>query len=280
MDTVLVAREFGGQSIVSADIQNWIGMPSVSGFDLAQSFEKHVRSHEGVRILTGDGIASLADAGDFFRATTEKGEVIEARFVFLATGSIRRKLGVPGEKELDGKGVVYCSTCDAPLFSGKPVAVIGGGNAGLEAGVDLLPYATHITFIVRGDTVRGDAVSEERLRQSGKVDFIFSSQVKQILGDAFVTGLIYTDPDGREQTLAVDGVFVEIGALPNSFLVQELVTLNARGEVVVDHKTQRTSHPRIWAAGDVTDVLYKQNNISAGDAVKATLNIYETIVKA
>jgi len=276
----LIADSFGGQSFVSADVQNWIGMKSVSGFDLAKALEEHLRAQTDIDIIDDDLVAEVEDAGDFFRIKTKQGKTLEAKYLLLASGSRRKKLGVSGEKEFDGKGVVYCSTCDAPIFAGKKVAVVGGGNAGLEAVRDLIPYAAHIFLLARGDALRGDAITQEKISKNEKVTILLRAQTTEIFGSGFVSGLRYTDlASGAAKELPIEGVFVEIGAIPNCDFVKHLVNTNPMGEVVIDHKTQHTSHPRIWAAGDVSDVLYKQNNISAGDAVKAILHIYETMHK-
>ncbi len=276
----IVADSFGGQSIVSNDVQNWIGQKSVSGLDLAKQLEEHLRAQEGIEILAGDLVVKAEEIPDALRLTTRSGKILETKYLLLATGSRRRKLGIPGEKELDGRGVVYCSTCDAPLFKDKTVAVVGGGNAGLEAVVDSLPYAKEIYILERDESLKGDPVTQDKIKQNPKVHILTRAQSTQVLGEGFVSGLKYKDlASGEEKTLEVQGVFVEIGAVPNSDMVKDLVELNKAGEIVVDHKTQRSSNPRIWAVGDVSDVLYKQNNISAGDAVKALLNIYETIHK-
>lgn len=280
---MLVTESFGGQSLVSADVQNWIGTKSASGFELAKMLEEHLRAQEGIDIVAGEWVEKVERLGgpdDGFKVKTQSGQEFEGKNLLLCAGSRRRKLGVPGEKEFDGKGVVYCSTCDAPIFKNKVVAVVGGGNAGLEAVVDLFHYATKIYLIIRSEGMKGDPVTQEKIKNEPKVEIITMADTLEVLGDKFVTGLKYKDrPSGVEKVLPVQGVFVEIGAVPNSDFVKDFVTLNPMGEVIVDHKTQATSDPHIWAVGDVTDVLYKQNNISAGDAVKAVLSIYEYLKK-
>lgn len=297
MKTLLIAESFGGQSLVSADVQNWIGTKSVSGFDLGQMFEQHLKAQEGIEILEGDLASGIEKTAAGFTVKTRDGKSLETKYIFLASGSRRRRLGVPGEDKFEGKGVVYCSICDAPLFKDKTVAVVGGGNAGLEAVIDLLPYAKKIYLIVRSGALKGDAVTQEKVATHANVEIIYNATTTEIVGNDFVTGLRYVDTPGSPaaagaadsaggasgagapKELALEGVFVEIGALPNSEFVKGLVDMNELGEVIVDHKTQATSLPGIWAAGDVSDVRYKQNNISAGDAVKAVLHIYETITK-
>lgn len=281
MNAAVVAAEFGGQSMVSASIENWIGDISLSGFELAQRLETHVRAQKGLMIFSPDTVRTIVDLGSAFRVETENGHVLETRGLIVATGSKRRRLGVPGEAKFEGKGVVFCSTCDAPLFGGKTVAVVGGGNAGLEAVVDLLPYAENISLLVRSDALKGDQVTQDEIRARENVKIVFNSTIEEIMGQDYVTGIAYRDrlTDERKE-IAVDGVFVEIGAVPNSDLVKGLANLNEAGEVIIDHRTGATSHPRIWAAGDVTDEMYKQNNISVGDAVKAALSAYGALAGA
>lgn len=273
--SAIVADSFGGQSTVSADIQNWIGVPSISGFDFAQSLEKHLRSQKGIEIVV-NGANKLEKTADGLKVTLRDGRELLTKTVFLATGAKRRKLNIPGEKDFDGKGVAYCSICDAPLFQNQAVAVVGGGNAGLEAVLDLVPYASEIYLLHRHPELKGDKITQDKIREIEKLKLILSTEPLEILGDKLVTGLRYKDlVTGSEKELKVSGVFVEIGHLPASDLVNNLVDLNMHGQVKVDPLTQRTSHPQIWAAGDVTDGRYQQNNISMGDAVKAVLNIQE-----
>jgi NADH-dependent peroxiredoxin subunit F len=281
MKTLLITDTFGGQSLISADVQNWIGTKSVSGYDLGKMLEEHLRAQEGIEIIDGDLVTLIEKKPDgAFTLKTEAGKILETKYVLLASGSRRRKLGIPGEKEFDGKGVVYCSICDAPLFGGKTVAVVGGGNAGLEAVIDLFPYAEKIYLLERSEGLKGDPVTQEKIKTNPKLEIMTMVEPNEILGETMATGLRYSDKKTNEvKELKIDGVFVEIGVLPNSEFVKDLVQLNEIGEVVVDHKTQATSVSGIWAIGDVSDVLYKQNNISAGDAVKAVLNIYGKVTK-
>lgn len=281
LQTLLITESFGGQSIVSADVQNWIGTKSISGIDLAKNLEGHIRNYpDEVEIKTPELVTKVSKKDNGFIVETDKGGAYETKTVIITSGARRRKLGIPGEKEFDGKGVAYCSTCDAPLFSGKDVAVIGGGNAGLEATVDLLPYAKSIKLFEYMDSLKGDPVTQERVTSSEKVEVILNAQTLEVLGEVFVTGLKYKDRvTGEEKTMSLGGIFVEIGSLPNSEFVKNLVELNKAGEIVIDHKTAATSCEGIWAAGDVTDEMYKQNNISVGDGVKAALSVYYYLSK-
>ena len=283
LKTLFITESFGGQSIVSADIQNWIGEPHISGFDLAKKFEEHVNSFSDVvEIRMPEKAVSVGKINCVngtrpcdFEVKTEEGGTYQAKAVILAAGARRRRLGVPGEDKLDGKGVAWCSTCDAPIFAGKVVAVVGGGNAGLEAVVDLFPYASKIYLLEFGETLKGDPVTQEQVKKNTKVEIILNAQTKEILGEQMVTGIKYLDrKTNQEKTLPLHGVFVEIGSVPNSEMVKGVMELDKWGQVIIDSKHASTSVPGIFAAGDITDDPYKQNNISAGDAVKAALAAY------
>ena len=279
LKTVLVAKEFGGQSAVSSSIENWIGEEAISGFDLAQKLERHLRAQKGIEIISGELVTKVSEISGGFKVETDQGKTLETKTVVLASGSRRRRLGIPGEAKFEGKGVVFCATCDAPLFQDKTVAVVGGGNAGLESVVDLSSYAKKIYLIVRGDILKGDQITQDEVKGNAKVEIIYGALPEEVLGDQFVVGLRYKNKNsGETKDLTVDGVFVEIGAVPNSEIVKGLVEMNQSNEVIIDHKTGATSKPGIFAAGDVTDEIYKQNNISVGDAVKAALSAYNYIL--
>ena len=285
---MLIAESFGGQSIVSDDIQNWIGEPHISGFDLAKKFEAHVRNYsEAVEVKLPEKVIKIrpVDCDEStrpcdFEVETEKGEKFTAKTIILAAGASRRKLGVPGEAELAGKGVAYCSTCDAPLFYGKKVAVIGGGNAGLEAAEDLFPYADEVYIMEYGESLKADPATVEKIKRNPKLkEIILSAQTIEIIGEKFVNGIKYKNKEtGEIKVLEVGGVFVEIGSVPNSEMVKGVLDLDKYGQVVIDSKHAVTSKAGIFAAGDITDDPYKQNNISAGDAVKAALAAYSYLL--
>ncbi|MCL4405524.1 FAD-dependent oxidoreductase [Patescibacteria group bacterium] len=279
--TLLVAESFGGQSIVSGEIRNWIGTKSISGLELAKALEEHLKAHQDIDILEGERVAKISRADGGFQIETSGGKVFGAKTIMMASGSRRRRLAIPGEDKFDGHGVSYCSICDAPLFKNKNVAVVGGGNSALEAVVDLLPYASNIYLLQHSAALKGDQVTQDRIAKEPKVKTCLNAETKEIVGDDMVKSLKYQDNVTKEiKELAVDGVFVEIGIVPNSELVKDLVQLNPLGEIVVDQKTQQSSLEGIWAAGDVGDALYKQNNISAGDAIKAILSIYTYLNKS
>lgn len=279
--TLLITDSFGGQSAISGGIENWIGTKSLTGYDLAKMLEEHLRVQKDIDIVDDDLVTGVEKKDGGFSVATRNGETYEAKYLLLASGSSRKKLGVPGEKEFDGKGVVYCSTCDAPIFEGKVAAVVGGGNSALEGVLDLNPYASKIYLIVRKDVLRGDPVSQDKVRANPKVTILWSTTVEEIHGKDLVTGARIKDvKTGEAKELPLDGVFVEIGLVPNSDFVKDLVARDARGDIKVDPSTLATSCPGIWAVGDVTDGPYRQNNISAGDAVKAVLNIYDRLKHA
>jgi len=286
LKTLVITETFGGQSMVSDSIENWIGTKTISGFDFAEALEGHLRAQASVEIKMPEKVTAVHEIPSTdvkrphdFEVQTDQGNSYQAKALIVTSGSRRRRLGVPGEDKFEGKGVAYCSTCDAPIFSDKRVAVVGGGNAGLEAVVDLFPYASEIYLVHRGEQLKGDAVTQEEIRKNPKVEIILNAQTQEIVGDKFVTGLRYQDSkSGETKELPVDGVFVEVGAVPNSDMVKGVVELNPFGEVVIDHRTAATSKPGIFAAGDVTDELYKQNNISAGQGITAALSAYSYLL--
>ncbi len=276
LKTLLVCEEVGGQSLVSANIENWVGEVSISGKELAEKLERHVRAQKEVEIRTGERVVRVKAAhGCIFEVATDKGDSFRSKTVIVASGGRRRRLGVPGEDRFSGRGVAYCSTCDAPFFQDQDVAVVGGGNTALEMIIDLYHYARKIYLLVRGDTLKGDQVLQEKVMENPKLQQFNHVEVKEILGDKSVTGLRYRDlKSGEEKELKLSGVFVAIGTVPNSDIVKNLVDTNQAGEILVDHRTAQTSRWGIFAAGDVTDDPFKQNNISAGDAVRAALSAY------
>ena len=278
--SLLITDSFGGQSIVSDKIENWIGEKEISGFELAKKLENHLKSQQGIEILENELVSKIEKIENGFKVFTNNNKVFETKYILVASGSSHRKLNVLGEKEFEGRGVFYCATCDAPLMKNKTAAVIGGGNSGLEAVLDLIPYASSIYLLEYGEKLKGDAITQEKIKSNPKVQIITLAQTIEITGENFVSGLKYKDRQTNEiKELKVDGVFVEIGSTPNSFLVKDLVNLNNFEEIIVDPKTQQTSLFGIWAAGDVTDFPYKQNNIAVGQAISAILNINDYLNK-
>ena len=206
--------------------------------------------------------------------TTNNG-TYTAQTLLIATGASRRKLEVPGAKEFDQKGLTYCASCDGPLLDGKDVVVVGGGNAGFETALQLLAYCKSVTLLHHGKEFKGDAISIEAALSDPKMKGVKNAEPLEVLGEQFVTGLRFKHLDtGKEETLNVEGVFVEIGIIPNTQWLGDTVNMTPFKQVVVDPETQRTSHEKIWAAGDCANGLYHQKNIAAGDAVKALEDIY------
>ena len=280
LKTIFITDEWGGQSTVSAEIQNWIGTPAISGADLAKNLRAHVEAYAGdiVTIESPMRAASIAAQNDFVEITSDKGTVYRTKTILVATGSKRRKLDVPGADTFEHKGLTYCATCDGPLFEGQNVAVVGGGNAAFETALQLLAYCKSVTLLNRSETLRADEVTVAAALKHENFTLLKNAEVDEVLGDKFVSGLRYRNSmTGTESSLPVTCIFVEIGLLPNTDWLGSSVSLNSSNHVVVDPRTQQTSHPRIWAAGDCTDGIYHQNNIAAGDALKALENIYLSV---
>lgn len=276
--SVLIAEEIGGQSVVSEGIENWIGMAKVSGAELAKSFKAHLEAIKGdsVELAIGERVEKLEKSGDGFTATTKKGATYSAKAVLIASGAGRRKLDVPGAAQFENRGVTYCASCDGPLFGGMDVVVVGGGNAGFETAAQLLAYANSVTLIHRHKEFKADPVTVEKVSADPKMRVIPHAEPLEVLGEGnFVTGLKYKDKDsGEEKVIKASGIFVEAGVIPNTGFAEGLVEFDAVKRIKADPRNQRTTIDGIWAAGDCTDELYHQNNIAAGDGVKALEDIY------
>lgn len=281
MKTLFLTQDFLSQSVVSASIENWIGTVTVPGYEFGQMLEKHLRAQESIEIKTAtkaSKISKRAEGG--YLVETEAGDRYETKAIIIASGGRHRHLNVPGEEQFVGKGVVFCSTCDAPFFRNKKVAVVGSGNSALEAVEDLLPYASEIVLLVRSGELKGDAVTQEKILASPKVSVKYHMTTQAILGEGHVTGMTLLNTESStSEDIGVDGVFVEIGMVPNTEFVKELLPLNERGEIVIDGRTAATALPGIFATGDATDLPYKQNNISAGYGVVAALSAYDFVRK-
>lgn len=281
LKTLLIVKEWGGQSVVSDDIQNWIGTPHISGAKLAESLKTHVEEYKGniLEVKEGQNVTAISGAdGNLaaqagFSVTLENGETLPGKTVLITTGSSRRKLDIPGATEFENKGITYCASCDGPLFSGMDVVVIGGGNAGFESAAQLLAYCKSVTLLSRSEP-RADPITVEKLKSKENFKLIIGATPKSIVGTKFAESITYTDSTGNDVTLPVGGIFVEIGQIPATAFAKDMVKLNDFNQITIDPRTQETSAKGIWAAGDCTDVLYHQNNIAAGDAVRALEDIY------
>lgn len=296
LNTLFITSEWGGQSVVSEQIYNWIGTPALSGNELAENLKKHVlintKSTENpnatLEVKEGAKVTHISDVGrpnsgrptseTKFLVKTNANEEFMTKTVLVTSGSARRKLDAKNADRLEHKGLTYCASCDGPLFADMDVAVIGGGNAGFETAAQLLAYCKSVTLINRSDTFRADKITVEKVLKNPKMSAIKNAQILEITGEKFVDGLIYKDEiTGEEKKLKVAGIFAEIGQLPSTDFVKDILPLDKIGRIIIDPKTQKTGVPGIWAAGDCTDVLYHQNNIAAGDAVRALEDIYLAI---
>ncbi len=274
--TIFITENFRGQSTVSGEIQNWIGSISISGEELTKNLENHLKSYsKDLDIKEKEKVIEIKKIDEIFHIITNK-NTYQTKTVLITTGSVHRKLNIKGAEDFEGKGIVYCATCDAPMFGDLDVAVIGGGNSAFEAVEQLLSYANKITILQRSE-FRAEPITVEKILANPKVTALTNVDLLEIKGDKFVTGLIYKDrKTNEEKELAVSGVFVEIGSDPAvNFIKNNLVKLNSQQEIIVDPKNQRTETLGIWSAGDCTDGLYKQNNIAVGDAIKAVEDIYK-----
>jgi alkyl hydroperoxide reductase subunit F len=277
LKTVLITEAFGGQSTDSAGIENWIGTIKISGLDLAKNFEAHLRAYAGefVDIKNGTRVQNLEKKNDGFVIKTGSGE-FEARAILVASGGKRKRLEAKGASEFENKGLIYCASCDGPLFTGQDTVVVGGGNAGFETCAQLLAYAKSVTLIHRSDDFhKADATTVKAVLAHPNMRVIKNSRPVEIKGSGFVSSVVVENTKTGEKTeIPTAGVFVEIGMLPSTDFIKGLLELDEWERIKVNAKNQHTSVEGIWAAGDCTDELYHQNNIAAGDAVKALEDIY------
>jgi NADH-dependent peroxiredoxin subunit F len=281
LKTLFVTKEWGGQSTVSTDIQNWIGTPHISGDNLAKNLRTHLETYAGefVDIIGNRTVAKLEkNTDDTYTATLSDGNTHITKAVLITAGSNRRRLNAENADTFEHKGLTYCASCDGPIFAGMDVAVIGGGNAGFETAAQLLAYTKSVTLLNSGNSYKADPITVEKVLSHPNMRGVLNADTTAIHGDKFVSGLTYTDKTTSDaNTLSVSGIFVEIGMLPNTDFVADIVERDAYNRIVIDPWTQKTSAANIWAAGDCTNVKYHQNNIAAGDAVRALEDIYVTL---
>jgi len=280
--TGVVAERFGGQVLDTNAIENFISVQETEGPKLAMALEQHVKSYE-VDIMNVQRAQKLVPAttpGGLIEVQLESGATVRSKAVIIATGARWRELNVPGEREYRGKGVAYCPHCDGPLFKGKHVAVIGGGNSGVEAAIDLAGVVGAVTLLEFGNSLRADAVLQKKLHSLPNVTVITDAQTTEVTGaDGKVNGLSYTDRKTNESKhIALEGVFVQIGLLPNTDWLKDTVELSKFGEIVVDPKGQ-TSVPGVFAAGDCTTVPFKQIIIAMGEGAKAALGAFDHLIR-
>ncbi len=279
--TGVAAERFGGQVLDTMAIENFISVKETEGPKLARALEEHVREYE-VDIMNLQRASQLIPAGEdgLHRVRFDNGGELKAKTLILATGARWREMNVPGEQEYRGRGVAYCPHCDGPLFKGKRVAVIGGGNSGVEAAIDLAGIVAHVTLLEFGEDLRADAVLQRKLNSLPNVRVLKMAQTTEVKGDGQkVTGLVYKDRNNDEMhEVELEGIFVQIGLLPNSEWLKGTLELSRFGEIIVDAKGQ-TSIPGVFAAGDVTTVPYKQIVIAVGEGAKASLSAFDHLIR-
>jgi len=280
--TAIAAERFGGQVLDTMAIENFISVKETEGPKLVRALEEHVKEYEVdvMNLQRASALVPASSEGGLHEVKFENGASLKAKTVILSTGARWREMGVPGEQEYKAKGVCFCPHCDGPLFKGKRVAVIGGGNSGVEAAIDLAGIVAHVTLLEFADTLRADAVLQKKLGSLPNVTVIKSAQTTEVKGDGQkVNGLVYKDRTTEElHTVELEGIFVQIGLLPNSDWLKGTVELNRFGEIVVDAKGA-TNIPGVFAAGDVTTVPYKQIVIAIGEGSKASLSAFDHLIR-
>ena len=277
--TGVAAERFGGQVLDTLGIANFVSVRQTEGPQFALALEEHVRDYD-VDVMNLQRAKALVQASGLTEIQLERGATLKSRAVVIATGARWRNIGVPGEKEYANKGVAYCPHCDGPLFKGKRVAVIGGGNSGVEAAIDLAGIVAHVTLIEFDTRLRADAVLQRKLASLPNVDVLLNAKTTEITGDGErVNGLVYQDrSDEVSQRIELEGVFVQIGLVPNTEWLKGTVELSRHGEIIVDARGQ-TSLPGVFAAGDATTVPFKQIIIAAGDGAKAALGAFDYLMR-
>jgi thioredoxin-disulfide reductase len=278
INTLLLTKDFVGQVGKTGKIENWPGSYLISGQELIENFRNHLRKFE-IEIKEEE-VKKIGEKGDIFEVLTLKNNNFQAKTVIVASGRNPRPLKVPGEEKFMGKGVSFCSLCDAPFFKDKVVAVVGGGNSGFEAALDLEKYCPKVYILEFSPQVKVDEISQERAEKTGKISVITQAVVEEIKGRDFVESIVYEDKtSGQKKELEVQGVFVEIGSLPATAFLGNLVDFNQQGEIKIDLQTCATKTSGLFAAGDVTDIPYKQIIIAAGEGAKAALSAYQYLQK-
>ena len=281
--TGVAAQRFGGQVLDTMSIENFISVTETEGPKLVRAMEQHVHEYDidVMNLQTASRLVPATEQGGLHTVEFESGASLKAKTVILSTGARWREMNVPGEQEYRTRGVAYCPHCDGPLYKGKRVAVIGGGNSGVEAAIDLAGLVKHVTLLEFADTLRADEVLQKKLKSLPNVTVIKSAMTTEVIGDGSkVTGLIYKDRTTEElHTVELEGIFVQIGLLPNTEWLKDSVALSKHGEIEIDARCA-TSIPGVFAAGDVTTVPYKQIIIAMGEGSKASLSAFDHIIRS
>ena len=274
LDFLVISKDIGGQTLLSSEVENYTGYHFLKGSDLVKKFEEHLKDYK-INLKLGEEVRDIKRKGKIFEIKTDKSNYL-TKTIIIASGKKSRKLNVPGEERLYNRGLTYCAICDAPLFQDKTVAVVGGGNSALDATLQLIKIAKKIYLINISPQPKGEKIRIERIKQSNKVTILNNAKTTEILGNKFVTGLKLIQ-NNEEQELNVQGVFVEIGLIPNSDFAK-IVKKNKWNEIMIKRTTvtmqeNMTNIPEIFAAGDVTDIPAKQIIVAAGEGAKALLAV-------
>ena len=275
LNVLIIAKKPGGQLLNTSSVDNYLGFKELSGEALYEQFHEHVKTLD-ISDINDQNVIHIDKNKDVFYLSLEDGSVVKSKTILIATGSNPRKLGVKGEVEFSNAGVAYCAICDAPLFKGKDVIIAGGGNSAVEAAIDVAKIAKHVTLVHRSQ-LRADKILVDKMNEQANIKVYLESQILEIEGDTKMRSIRVLDKQSNtEFRLEADGIFIEIGNIPNSDLVKNLVELNDRNEIIVNHK-QETSLEGCYSAGDVTNTPYKQIIIATAEGAKAALAANEYI---
>jgi len=280
LKVIILAKQIGGQVLLAEIIENFPGFEKISGKELIEKMRLQNEKY-GVEIKENEEVKSITKDNEFFLIKSKDNKEISAKSVIVATGKTPRPLNIPGEKEFEGKGISFCSTCDAPLFADKKVVVVGSGNSGLCSARDLLKYASKVYVLKYAPKITGDEWMVEELKKSGRVEFFTDVAIKEIKGSKFVEKIVYQNKkSGEEKELAAEGIFISIGWIPSTAFLKGFVNLNEKEEIIIDPKTNESSVKGAFGAGDVTDIEYKQCVIAAAEGAKASLSAYNYLAKS
>jgi thioredoxin-disulfide reductase len=276
LKTLILSKELSSQVKESWIVENYPGFEKISGQELVEKFFKHLKNYQ-VEVKLNEEVVKIKKEDKVFKVITQTGNIFEAKSIIIASGRIPRQLNIPDGIGFVGKGISYCAICDAPLYKDKIVAVVGSGNSGLEAVLLLAKYAKKVYLLDRDTKLEGDESLQEEIKKLPNVEIVFQTSVLEVLGEKRVNKL-KVKKEGKETFLDVDGLFVEIGSIPSTYFAKDLLKFNNFGEIIIDRENQ-TSVEGIFAAGDVTDIKYKQIVIAAGEGAKAALSCYNYLQK-
>ena len=274
LNFAVISKDIGGQVIITSTVENYSGYQEINGTELVKKFEEHLKQFKFDFKMSE--VKKIGKINNNFLIKTDTQD-FQSKTLIIATGAKPKMLNIKGEKEFKNRGITYCATCDAPLFSGRDVAVIGSGNSALDAVLQLIKIANKIYLVVRGEGLKGDRIMIDKVKASPKVEILYNSIVSEIIGDKLVRSLKINQKDDLGE-IVVQGVFIEIGYVPNTEFLNSFVELNVEGEIIIDSNNQ-TNIPGVFAAGDCTAVSYKQIIIAAGEGSKAAIRVFEYLSK-